>query len=125
MAYGSGYLANFADIAPGYSSIIFSVSSTISTIGALVSNIIAGLVIKQPILEDWRKLFILFSIIYIIGGVIFLLYGSAIPRKWATLNSEKSKQNEKDEALTMLPQQTDIPSIATNIESNQSIDFPE
>jgi len=125
MAYGSGYLVNFADIAPAYSSIIFAVTSTISTIGSLISYIIAGLLIKRPVLEDWRKLFIIFSIVFIIGGVVFQLYGSAVPRKWATLNSEKSKQNEGDEGLTMLPLQTDMPSITKNIETNQSIHVPE
>jgi MFS family permease len=125
MAYGSGYVVNYADIAPAYSSIIFAVSSTISTIGALICNIIAGFVIKQPILEDWRKLFILFTILYIIGGVVFLLYGSAVPRKWATFNTENSKQKEEGETLTMLPRQTDIPSITKNIETNHSIHLPE
>jgi len=125
MTYGSGFLINFADIAPAYSSIIFAVTSTISTIGALTSYIIAGLLIKQPVLEDWRKIFIIFSIMYIIGGVVFLVYGSAVPRKWATLKSEKSKQNKEDEGLTMLPRQTDTPSITKNIEDNQSIHLPE
>ncbi|CAF0852556.1 unnamed protein product [Rotaria sordida] len=81
IAYGAGYVINFADIAPAYSSIIFAISTALGTIGALMSNIVAGLIIKQPILEDWRKLLLLFAIIYIIGGIVYLLYGSAVPRK--------------------------------------------
>jgi len=109
MAYGSGYVVNFADIAPAYASIIFGVASTISTIGALISNIIAGFIIRQPILADWRKLFVLFSIVYTIGGTIYLFYGSAVPRKWATFKSEESKKNEASEDSTMLPQETMVP----------------
>jgi MFS family permease len=110
---------NFADIAPAYSSIIFATTSTIATIGALGSNFIAGLVIKRPILEDWRKIFILFAIIHTIGGIVFVLFGSAVPRKWAMLNSEK------DESLTMLPPQTNVPSVAEETKTKQSIHLPE
>jgi hypothetical protein len=53
MTYDSGYVVNFANIAPVYSSIICAVGSTISTIGALAGNIIAALVIKQTVIEDW------------------------------------------------------------------------
>jgi len=125
MAYGSGYVVNFADIAPAYASIIFGVASTISTIGALISNIIAGFIIRQPILADWRKLFILFSIIYTVGGTVYLFYGSAVPRKWARFEYEKTKQNEEVEMLEMLQKQTDVPSTTKTNESNQSIHFSE
>ena len=59
---------------------------------------------------------------YIIGGVVYLLYGSAVPRKWATFKSEKSKQNEEDQALTTVPQQTDVPSSEIK---NTEIHLPE
>ncbi|CAF2343455.1 unnamed protein product [Rotaria sp. Silwood2] len=116
MAYGSGYVVNFGDIAPAYSSIIFSVASALGTVGALIGNIIAGIIIKQPILEDWRKLLLLFAIIYTIGGTVYLLYGSAVPRKWARFHSEESTQNEEDESLTTLPLQTDASNITKNTE---------
>ena len=109
MAYGSGYVVNFVDVVPAYSSIIFGIGSAIGSIGGLLANLIASILIKQPILEDWRKLFILFSIVYTIGGVVYLIYGSAVPRKWATLKTEQSKQNEEDQALTTIPQQKDVP----------------
>ncbi len=118
-------MVNFADVAPAYSSVIFAVGSTIATIGAIGSNFIAGLVIKRPILEDWRILFILFAIIYIIGGIIFLLFGSAVPRKWALFNSEKSKPSEEGEALTILPPQANISLMAEETKTKQSIHLPE
>jgi MFS family permease len=105
VAYGSGYVVNFADIVPAYSSIIFSVAGTIGTLGALISNVVAGVVIKQPILHDWRKLFVLFTIYHFFGGFVYLFYGSAVPRKWATFKPEKSEystaRNEM-EAVEML-----------------------
>ena len=89
MAYGSGYVVNFADIVPAYSSIIFSAAGTVATLGALLSNVIAGFVIKRPVLEDWRKIFILLAIFHLFGGLVFVLFGSGVPRKWATFKPEK------------------------------------
>lgn len=107
IAYGAGYVVNFGDVVPKYSTLIFAILSTISTAGAVGSNILAGIVIKRPILEDWRKLFIIFSIIYTIGGIPFLLYGSGVPRKWATFNSNKIQQSPEVEPLTILPHQAE------------------
>ena len=106
IGYGSGFVVNFGDVAPVYSSIIFGIGSAISTVGALLANLIASIIIKRPILEDWRKLFILFAMVYTFGGIIFLIFGSAVPRKWATFKSETTKQNEEKEGLTMVPLQT-------------------
>lgn len=63
----------------------------------LLGNIIASFVIKQPTLSDWRKLFIPFLIFHFIGGIVFLLYGSAKPLKWATFShSNESNDHDKD-----------------------------
>jgi MFS family permease len=106
MAYGSGYIVNFVDVMPAFSSIIFGITTAAATLGALFGNVIAGLVIKQPILEDWRKLFILFSIVYFIGGIVYLLYGSAEPRSWATFKAHDEQQNnDKKREEEMVPMQ--------------------
>ncbi|UJR28150.1 hypothetical protein I4U23_009404 [Adineta vaga] len=96
LAYGSGYIVNFADVLPAYSSIVFGIVTAAATLGALFANIIAGLVIKQPILQDWRKIFILFSVIYFIGGIAFLVLGSAVPRSWALHKTTTEKQQIED-----------------------------
>lgn len=93
---------NFADIVPAYSSMIFAIGSTISTVGIVCSNLIAALVIKQPILTDWRILFILFAVTFTIGGVVFLIYGSAVPRKWATFKHNKTKFDDQEQSVSML-----------------------
>jgi len=74
----------------------------------VIGNIIAGIVIKHPILHDWRKLFILCSILYLIGGIIFILLGSAVPEKWATLKSKEQIENgahSQEETVPMQEQQ--------------------
>jgi MFS family permease len=116
MAYGSGYIVNFADILPVYSSVVFGITTAAATVGALLANLIAGLVIKRPVLEDWRKLFILFSIIYFIGGIVYIILGSAKPRKWATYQAEIQLENiDKTQAEETVPMQ---PSVATDAPEN-------
>ena len=93
---------------PAFSSVVFGITTAAATLGALGANVIAGLIIKRPVLSDWRKLFILFAVIYIIGGVFFAIWGSAKPRKWATHQSQgerlaKHKASKEPEAVPMQP----------------------
>jgi len=97
---------------PAYSAVVFGITTAIATFGALIANIIAGLVLKRPVLEDWRKLFILFSIIYFIGGIVYVLFGSAEPRKWATFKAAQGKNGVNDqipEEESVLMQQPSAP----------------
>jgi len=97
LGYGSGYIVNFADIVPAYSGIIFGIANTFASLAGLIGNIVAGIVVKQPVLEQWRKLYIMFGIVYLIGGIVFLIFGSAVPRKWAKFQvvDNTAKQEEK------------------------------
>ncbi|CAF4158467.1 unnamed protein product, partial [Rotaria sp. Silwood2] len=83
LGYGSGYVVNFADIVPAYSGVIFGISNTFASLYGVIGNLVAGIIVKEPVLEQWRKLYIMFGVVYFFGGVIYLLYGSAVPRKWA------------------------------------------
>ena len=116
---------NFADLTPAYSSMIFAVATTLTNITVICSDFIAGLIIKQPTLKYWRILFITFAITYTMGGVIFLLYGSAIPRKWATFKSNEVKSDEEAQPLTTLPSPKDIPTNEKTSNTEQSISKPE
>ncbi|CAF0860880.1 unnamed protein product [Adineta ricciae] len=109
LAYGSGYIVNFADVLPAYSSIVFGIVTAAATFGALMANVIAGLVIKRPVLEDWRKIFILFSIIYVIGGVTFLILGSAVPRTWASLKVHEPQQQMDNVTTNAADEEEAIP----------------
>jgi hypothetical protein len=105
MAYGSGYIVNFVDVMPAYSSIVFGIITAAATFGALMANVIAGIIIKRPILEDWRKLFIIFAVIYFIGGVVYIILGSAVPRKWATSKAQENRINDKIQEEEAIPMQ--------------------
>ena len=95
LGYGSGYCVNFADIVPAYSGIIFGLANTFASLAGLIGNIVAGIVVNKPILEQWRKLFVMFGIVYFIGGIVFLLFGTAVPRKWAKFQINNNTKEEK------------------------------
>ncbi|CAF5223750.1 unnamed protein product, partial [Rotaria magnacalcarata] len=103
LGYGSGYVVNFADIVPAYSGVIFGIANTLASIAGLIGNLVAGAVIKKPVLEQWRKLYVMFGIVYLIGGVVYIVYGSAVPRKWAKFqavnNDAKLEENTKVEEV--------------------------
>ena len=43
-------------------------------------------------------------IVYLLGGLVFIFYGSAIPRKWAKFQTSNAKQEQKldeEEAMPM------------------------
>lgn len=110
VAYGAGYIVNFVDLMPAFSSIIFGITTAAATFGALIANVIAGLVIKQPILEDWRKLFILFAVIYFIGGLVYVVLGSAKPLEWAIPQHQtKSPLDDKAQEEETVPMQPSNP----------------
>ncbi len=106
LGYGSAYVVNFADIVPAYSGVIFGIGNSLASLAGLIGNIVAGYVVKEPILEQWRSLYIMFAIVYFIGGVVYVLFGSAVPRKWAKFQpvDNSAKQEEKlndEEAMPM------------------------
>jgi MFS family permease len=84
--------------------LVFGLVTTVSSLSGVLGNVIAGILIKHPTLHDWRKLFILFFIVYLIGGIIFLILGSAVPEEWATFKSQEQAQNiaqSQEETLPM------------------------
>lgn len=105
IGYGSGYIVNFADIVPAYSGVIFGVANSLASLAGLLGNTIAGIVVKQPILEQWRILYIMFGIVYFIGGTVYLIYGSAIPRKWATFQTANNTVKQE----TVLNEEETVP----------------
>jgi hypothetical protein len=45
----------------------------------------------------------MFGVVYFIGGLVFLLFGSGVPRKWAKFQKENNKQEEKSNDEETIP----------------------
>jgi len=61
------------------------------------------MIVQKPILEQWRKLFVMFGIVYFIGGIVFLFFGSAVPRKWAKFQVVKAEKEQKLNEEEIIP----------------------
>jgi MFS family permease len=83
-------------------------------LNALIGNIIAGIIVKHPTLSHWRKLFLGFFVIYFIGGIIFILLGSAVPEKWATFKSQEQHEVHAEEEIIPMQEQQQQPGDETN-----------
>ncbi|CAF3970941.1 unnamed protein product [Adineta steineri] len=123
-AYGSGYIVIFSDIVPAYSALIFGIATTISSFNAVIGNLIAGILIKNSTLHDWRKLFILFFIVYLVGGIIFLIFGSALPEPWGTFKAQQQVQEEQEAKQSeeeMLPIQKQQETNEKDVKTDQNL----
>ena len=103
LGYGSGFCVNFADIVPAYSGVIFGLANTFASLAGLTGNIVAGILVKKPVLEQWRSLFVIFGVVYFIGGLVFLFFGTAVPRKWAKFQTDKTTQEKKFNGEEIIP----------------------
>ncbi|CAG9766311.1 unnamed protein product [Ceutorhynchus assimilis] len=90
MAVGFGALsittvcANCLDIAPKLSGVVFGMVNTFGTLPGIVSPIIAGYLVsfENPTLEQWRVMFYITAGLYVLGFVIYTLFGSGDREFW-------------------------------------------
>ena len=94
-------MVNFADIVPAYSGVIFGIANSLASLAGLVGNIVAGILVKNPVLEEWRVLYIIFGIVYAFGGFIYLPFGTAVPRKWAVFQAANTDAKAAEEAVPL------------------------
>ena len=52
----------------------------------------------------------MFGIVYFIGGIVFLCFGSAVPRKWAKFQTVNTKSQDKlnDEEIMPMKEQKQV-----------------
>ena len=58
--------------------------------GSLGANVIAGILIEESKLNSWRRIFVIFSFVYVVGGIIYLFFGSAVDQHLDRTSSDKS-----------------------------------
>ncbi|CAF4249773.1 unnamed protein product, partial [Adineta steineri] len=96
--FGGGFVLVANDIAPRYAGVVFGISNTFATIPGIVSPYVVGaLTEKDP--NNWRIVFFICSIIYVIGMIVFLCLGSSELQPWAIEHVDNNdlllKKNDK------------------------------
>lgn len=78
----AGYLPNFQDISPHYAGQLYGVSNTLSNISGIIAPIVAGALlgdVKPAPAENWRNIFYLAAIVYVVAAVVWVTAMKAKP----------------------------------------------
>ncbi|XP_063821196.1 sialin-like [Ostrinia nubilalis] len=78
----SGFSVNHLDIAPPHASVLMGVSNTVATLPGIISPPLAGAIVTDKTAEQWRIVFFISSIIYLIGAIIYGIFCSAEKQHW-------------------------------------------
>ncbi|XP_034196051.1 major facilitator superfamily transporter 9 [Osmia lignaria lignaria] len=90
----SGFGVNHLDIAPQHASVLMGIGNTIATLPGVVSPLITGYIVRNKSTSEWRVIFIITSVIYLIGAVIYGLFASGEKQRWAEENKEKKRAKQ-------------------------------
>jgi len=79
----SGFSVNILDIAPQYASLIMGLSNTAATIPGIVSPIITGYIVQNKSEAGWHTVFVITSIVYLLGATFYAMAASGELQTWA------------------------------------------
>ncbi|CAK9296157.1 unnamed protein product [Gordionus sp. m RMFG-2023] len=79
----SGFNVNHLDIAPKYASILMGISNGIGTLAGMICPIVVEKITKHETSEEWKKVFLIASIIHFFGVVFYGIYASGVKQPWA------------------------------------------
>ncbi|KAL0272128.1 UNVERIFIED_CONTAM: hypothetical protein PYX00_005217 [Menopon gallinae] len=96
----SGFKVNHLDISPRFAGILMSFTNCLANLAGLLAPIVAGYVIQgKPTQAQWRIVFFIAAIIYIICGTFYAVCGSGERQAWDDPaadeeNAEKKRQKK-------------------------------
>lgn len=73
---------NVIDLSPKYASVLFGITTTFFTLGAVASPFFIGSVVKTHSQFEWNLCFISFSVIYIVGAIFYAIFASGETQPW-------------------------------------------
>lgn len=91
----SGFFVNHLDIAPSFAGILIGISNTVATLPGIISPLLTGVIVQHHSAGEWRLVFYIGGLIYIIGAIFYCLFSSGDKQPWATAYS--SLPDEADE----------------------------
>ncbi|KAK7500790.1 hypothetical protein BaRGS_00008034 [Batillaria attramentaria] len=68
---------------PRHAGVLYGISNTMATVPGFVAPIVIGVITQNQTQEEWRWVFFLAAFIFIIGCVVFLVFGSGNVQPWA------------------------------------------
>lgn len=93
----SGFFVNHLDIAPPFAGILIGLSNTVATVPGIISPLLTGVIVQHHSAGEWRVVFYLGGIIYIIGAIFYCIFSSGNKQHWATAYSPLIEETDEDE----------------------------
>ncbi|XP_014231683.1 putative inorganic phosphate cotransporter [Trichogramma pretiosum] len=79
----SGHHANHLDLSTNYAGLLMAGMNTIANCGAIAAPLVHGAIVTDPTDPDqWKTLFSLTAAIWLIGAVVFQVFGSTERQPW-------------------------------------------
>lgn len=88
-----GPLVNINDIAGPYSGIVFGIANSFGTLPGIICPYFVGIFTKNQTQKEWQIVFLIAAGVYLIGAIVFALFGNSNIQKWAV--SKESSETEK------------------------------
>ncbi|CAH8512500.1 unnamed protein product [Schistosoma intercalatum] len=79
----SGGMLSPIEITPKYSGLLFSASNSLGALTGFLSPVVANALTPDKTYEQWRYVFYLGSVIFLIAGFFFLIFSSSNIQSWA------------------------------------------
>ncbi|XP_049865733.1 vesicular glutamate transporter 1-like isoform X1 [Pectinophora gossypiella] len=78
----SGFSVNHLDIAPPHASVLMGLSNTVATLPGIISPPLAGAIVTNKTVEEWRLVFFISAAIYLIGAIVYGIFASGEKQPW-------------------------------------------
>ncbi|XP_050586505.1 putative inorganic phosphate cotransporter isoform X2 [Bombus affinis] len=98
----SGYQINHIDISPNFAGTLMSITNCIASIIAIIAPIVCGIITKdEKDVTQWNIVFYLSAAIYILGNLMFVIFGSTEIQPWNNPKTTNIKEQSEKE-LTVI-----------------------
>ncbi|XP_043588745.1 putative inorganic phosphate cotransporter isoform X1 [Bombus pyrosoma] len=78
-----GHNVNHMDLSPNFAGPLMGITNTVANICSILAPLIASVIVKHPnSVEEWRNMFFLTSIIYFLGNLTFIVFGTSKIQEW-------------------------------------------
>ncbi|XP_003424100.3 putative inorganic phosphate cotransporter isoform X1 [Nasonia vitripennis] len=78
-----GFQINHIDLSPNFAGTMMSITNCVASIIAIIAPIICGEIVKeQTNVEQWHIVFYISALIYFLGNLVFIVFGSGEVQWW-------------------------------------------
>uniref|UniRef100_A0A1B6CNP3 Putative inorganic phosphate cotransporter n=1 Tax=Clastoptera arizonana TaxID=38151 RepID=A0A1B6CNP3_9HEMI len=87
-----GFLCNHIDLSPNFAGVLVGITNGCANISSIIGPLVAGFILKdESNIEQWNIVFFLSALIFFLGNLIFIIFGSTDVQYW---NEPKSNNKQ-------------------------------